>query len=435
MKRSAVLRIAATALVAGTTLIGANPAVKQIGFASASDETDGVASAAEAAAAASQALKGRDFETAITEAERAVGMSPREASYRALLGQAYLQGGRLISAETAFGDVLTLDPANGRATLSLALIQIALGKNDLALTTLRGAQGPIAEADRGLAYALAGETATALDVLEAAARAPGASPKTRQNLGLAYALAGNWNKARAVAAQDMAPNEVNPRVLSWVRFSQPENSWDQVATLLGIAPIEDAGQPMRLALGAEPMPAPMSTPEVRYAAAEPEAQPEPMAEPVAEPIKVAVADGAGVREVTFAPRQEVVQPLPMVSVPARQALAARSARPARASRGVESGRYVVQIGAYSSASRAAAAWHNSIGRFGELSSYRPVGDTYSFNGAAVHRVALGGFNTRAEALRMCERVKAKGGSCFVRASGAGAPSQWVQRATQRVASR
>lgn len=425
MKRSAVLRIAATALVAGTTLIGANPAVKQIGFASASDETDGVASAAEAAAAASQALKGRDFETAITAAERAVGMSPREASYRTLLGQAYLQGGRLVSAETAFGDALTLDPANGRATLSLALVQIALGKHDLALTTLRGAQGPIAEADRGLAYALAGETITAIEVLEAAARAPGVSPKTRQNLGLAYALAGNWNKARAVAAQDMAPGEVNQRVLSWVRFSQPENSWDQVATLLGIAPIEDAGQPIRLALGAEPMPAPMSAPEVGYAAVEPEA--------LAEPIKVAVTDGAGVREITFGPRQEIVQPIPASYAPAAKQLAA--AQPARVARGVESGRYVVQIGAYSSASRAAAAWHSSVGRFGELSSYRPVGDTYSFNGAAVHRVALGGFNTRAEAMHMCERVKAKGGSCFVRASGAGAPSQWVQRATQRVASR
>lgn len=428
MKRTAVLKLAATALVAGTTLIGANPTIKQFGLASASDEANGGAAAAEAAAAAAQALRERNFDTAIAEAERAVSMSPREASYRALLGHAYLQGGRLISAETAFGDALALDPANGRATLSLALVQIALGKRELALTTLRETGAPIADADRGLALALAGETASAIEVLEPAARVQGASGKTRQNLALVYALSGNWDRARAVAAQDVSPEELNQRVAGWVRFTQPENSWDQVATLLGIAPIEDAGQPARLALAPIPV-----TGEV-LAAAEPEA----VAEAAAEPLKVAVSDAAGtLREITFAPRQEIVQPLPVALVradrkPATQTIASA---PAQRVRSVDNGRYVVQLGAYSSSARAEAAWNRSVARFNDLSNYRPVGDTYQLGGAAVHRVALGGFETRGDADRVCARVKAKGGSCFVRASGNGAPSQWVQRATGRLASR
>ncbi|RJF91448.1 SPOR domain-containing protein [Sphingomonas cavernae] len=424
MNRTAVLKIAATALVAGTTMIGANPSIKQFGFAFASDETDAVASAADVAAAAGQALKARDFDAAIVEAERAVGMSPREAAYRALLGHAYLQGGRLISAETAFGDTLALDPANGRATLSLALVQVALGKRDLALETLRNAQAPIADADRGLALALAGEMRAAFEVLEPAARSEGTSAKTRQNLALAYAMAGNWGRARAVAAQDVSPEELNQRIAGWVRFTQPENSWDQVSTLLGIAPIEDAGQPTRLAL------APIAVNEA-YAAA-----PEPVTAAEPEPIKVAVSDADGtLRQITFAPRQEIVQALPVALVRADRASLKRAVASVPAVRVSQDGRYVVQIGAFSSAIRAEAAWSRSVGRFGELAHYRPVGDTFQLNGASVHRVALGGFETRSDAERVCGRVKANGGNCFVRTYGNGAPAQWVQRAVARIASR
>ncbi|MCJ8157558.1 SPOR domain-containing protein [Sphingomonas sp. LaA6.9] len=429
MNRTAVLKIAATALVVGQALVGGNPMVNQFGSAFASDETDAAASAADAAAAAGNALRVRDFDTAIAEAERAVSMSPREPAYRALLGHAYLQGGRLISAETAFGDTLALDPANGRATLSLTLVQIALGKRDLALETLRGAQGSIADADRGLALALAGETSAGLDMLESTARGEGASAKTRQNLALAHALAGNWGRARVIAAQDISPADLNQRMAGWVRFAQPENSWDQVATLLGIAPIEDSGQPARLAL------APIPVSEQAYAAAAPVA---PASEPEAnpEPIRVAVSDAEGtLRQITFAPRQEIVQALPAGAVRADRRPVKQAAVSVPAPRAAEGGRYVVQIGAYSSASRAEAAWNSSVSRFGELSSYRPVGDTYQLNGAAVHRVALGGFESRGDAERVCGRVKAKGGSCFVRAYGNGTPAQWVQRAMGRVASR
>lgn len=422
MKSTAVLKLAASALVVGTTLIGANPMSKQIGIATASESVD---PASIAATAAAEALKERDAVTAVAQAELAVAASPREAAYRALLGQAYLQSGRLVSAETAFGDALALQPNNGRASLSLALVQIALGKSGLALETLRGAGGTIPEADHGLALALAGETVAAIDMLEPAARVENASGKTRQNLALAYALAGKWTEARAIAAQDVSPDLLDQRMASWARFTQPENSWDQIASLLGVTPIEDAGQPQRLALGPIPV--------TGQALAAAEVAPEAEAAPV--DIAVAVSDAAGTqRQIVFGPRQEIVQAIPTAVARADTKPSAR-VRTARFAKPVEGGKYVVQLGAYSSAGRAEAAWNNAVGRFGALGSYQPTGGSFTVRGASLYRVAAAGFDTRRDAEQVCAGIKARGGNCFVRASSGEAPAQWVQRATDRLASR
>ncbi|MFX6040683.1 hypothetical protein ABTE96_22175, partial [Acinetobacter baumannii] len=81
-------------------------------------------------------------------------------------------------------------PDDGRAALSLALAQIATGNWEGARATITAHANHIAPADRGLAIALAGDPAGAVDILTAAARAPEADAKTRQNLALALALAG-----------------------------------------------------------------------------------------------------------------------------------------------------------------------------------------------------------------------------------------------------
>src|SRR5688572_4908935 len=56
------------------------------------------------------ALEQGDHATAIDFAERAVEGTPRDAGFRALLGNAYFAGGRFASAEAAYKDSLTLSP-------------------------------------------------------------------------------------------------------------------------------------------------------------------------------------------------------------------------------------------------------------------------------------------------------------------------------------
>lgn len=437
MNKILVLKLAGSAAVLGTTLVGCNPAAKQSAIASASDAGGSARTASSAAAKAEKALKANDAATAIASAEAAVAAQPRQASYRMLLGQAYLAGGRFISAETAFLDTLRLDPGNDRAGLSLALAQVALGRPDIARDTLDKTAINVPVADRGLALALAGDIHGAVDLLEPAARAEGASGKTRQNLALTYALAGDWTRARAIAAQDVPADEVDRRLSSWASFAQPRNSWDQVATLLGVKAVLDRGQPERLAL------APDAVPERQALAA---ATPEQMFAPTAtesgdvasvpEPAPVQVAEvpqAPTLRQVVFAPRQEIVQAIPAGLIRANNA----PLRQAMATRAVPGGRFVVQLGAFSTPAKAEAAWKKAVGRYAALGGYAPDGETIRSGSATLHRVAAGGFASRSAANAICAQLRTNGGACFVREDGNQPQAQWAMRAAggMRIAAR
>lgn len=433
MNKGLVLKLAGSALVLGTTLVGCNPAAKKSAIASASDTGGLVKSASASAAKAEKALKANDFATAIASAENAVAASPRDASYRMLLGQAYLAGGRFVSAETAFMDTLRLDPSNDRAALSLALSQVALGRPDIARDTLTKTGQNIPVADHGLALALAGDLHAALAMLEPAARAEGASAKTRQNLALTYALAGDWTRARAVAEQDVPADQVDRRLAGWAMFAQPRNSWDQVATLLGVKAVLDRGQPERLAL-VDP------APETQVAAVETpvEEQFAPTAEEVAsvtpvDPIPAPVADAApALRQVVFASRQEIVQPIPAGLIRADGG----SLKQAIAGSAVEGGRFVVQLGAFSTPAKAETAWKKAVAHNRALAAYMPSGESFRSNKGVLHRVAAGGFASRGLADRVCAQVRADGGACFVRANTKAPQAQWALRlAGMRLASR
>ena len=166
-----------------------------------------------------------------------------------LLGNAYFGAGRFASAEAAYGDALSLVPAQPQVILKRALVQIALGKNDEAIANLQSAHGYIDAADFGLALALAGRADEAVQVLDVAARAQGADARVRQNLALSHALVGDWTAARIVAAQDLTADLVDARVQQWMSLAKPAHSYDQVAALVGITPAAaDPGQPVRLAL-------------------------------------------------------------------------------------------------------------------------------------------------------------------------------------------
>ena len=216
------------------------------------------------------ALAANDVASAIPLAERAVERSPQDAGFRALLGNCYLAAGRFASAEAAYRDALSIYGNQPQVVLKLALVQIALGKNDEAKLLIAESQGLVDASDAGLALALAGDPQGAVAVLEPVARAVGADARTRQNLALAYAFAGDWNQARTVAAQDVPADQLDGRIQQWMTLAQPSRTSDQVAALIGIQPAaNDPGQPVRLALNKEEA--------VREAAAA------PVASPVVEP--------------------------------------------------------------------------------------------------------------------------------------------------------
>jgi Flp pilus assembly protein TadD len=394
---------------------------------------------------AQMALASNDVASAIPLAELAVEKSPRDAGFRALLGNCYLAAGRFASAEAAYRDSLTLIANQPQVVLKLALVEIAQGKNDEAKYLLAQAQGMLDPADVGLALALAGDPQNAVAVLEPAARATGADSRTRQNLALAYALSGNWEQAKIVASQDIPGDQLDARIQQWMTLAKPARASDQVAAFIGIQPVaSDPGQPTRLALNdAEP---------VRQAAAEPigdvpqgltsTATVELPTAPVAsaEPVAVAAVEPAAVPAIIPA---AVAEPAPAPIVPA---IAVSEAHPAlspaavrlsesigtirkasatRVARGKS--RAVVQIGAYSSRDRIAAAWTKVAGKHGSLKHYVPVTARFSGAKGTVYRLAVKGFDSDREAVNLCASLKRAGSNCFVRSVSGDAPVQFASR--------
>ncbi|KQN26529.1 hypothetical protein ASE86_10555 [Sphingomonas sp. Leaf33] len=423
----------AAALLTSVTLAGGIAATASI-------DTGNPTRAASEAKTARKALDRHDADRAIAKAEAAVALDPRNSGYRTLLGQAYLAAGRFPSAVSALGDALSLDPADATAALHLALAQIATGQWDAARETLT-THDAIPAKDRGLAYALAGDPGTAITVLTQAARSPDADAKTRQNLALSLALAGRWNEAKAVASFDMSPADVDQRMAQWAAFATPSGAADQVAALLGVVPVEDGGQPTRLALAT-------TTPNmVAVAQAVPTADSLPQAEPAAQVAEVATAAPAagkvdvaniGTTAVTFAPRQEIVQALPITAplkVPATRTAVMRAplvvadagkAKPMVAWTPA-SGNFYVQLGAFDSAGVAKDAWGRLTHRIAALGAHTPTGAKIASGGQTYYRLAVGGF-ARGDADALCRKVRTGGGRCFVRAGAGDAVAAWVKPA-------
>jgi Flp pilus assembly protein TadD len=461
MKTTALLKLATASLIMGTTMVGCSTQGQASRPASASDaHIERIA--ARAAEKARSAIAKKKFDVAVASAEKAVAYSPRDAGYRMLLGQAYLGAGRFTSAETAFGDVLTLAPDNGRAALNLALVEVARGQKDKALTTLGEYRDRIAGVDYGLAMALAGDTREAIRVLETLAREPGVDARVRQNLALAYALDGQWAPARTMASVDLGEAAADARLLQWAAFARPDGAAAQVASLLGVSPVaNDAGFPTRLALG-------VSSPDIQTAmtapvAAEPAIQasafvaqaPQPVFEtvvpatgpkavqvvavaPVDAPPPVFETDGPDLSDAPVAVAAKLAAPLiRAASAPARQMVVPAKSRPVSVAAVVakapnarpmpfESGKFVVQLGAFENASVSRDAWNRMAQRF-NLAGYDPANATAKVGNASFVRLSVGGFATRDDAKRICTRIVASGGKCFVRGLLGDQVASWVKR--------
>lgn len=392
---------------------------------------------------AQDALLQGDSATAVTFAEQAVAATPGEADFRTLLGNAYFAAGRFASAEAAYKDSLTLNGGQAQVVLKLALVTIAQGKSEQALALLDSARNSLDPSDYGLALALAGQPQMAANVLETAARAPGADARVRQNLALAYALQGEWTAAKTVASQDVSADQVDARIQQWMTFAKPAHAFDQVAALTGVTPAAaDPGQPIRLALNAPQQ-------DVRFAAAEPAPAPVPAFE-AAPPVVQAAAPAPAPVEYAAAPVETAPEPVaaaaadPAPAVPAPVAKAAKGkAKPApvlaeakpglspRASslfrkasiskpvRGNSNA--VVQLGAYSSSNFVNVAWNNISKKYPSLRGYDPSTARFESAKGTVYRLSVKGFASDAQARDFCSSLKRAGGTCFVRDTAGDAP--------------
>ena len=400
---------------------------------------------------AQMALSEGDYASAVSLAESAVEASPQDAAIRGILGNAYFGAGRFASAEGAYGDSLSLAPNQPSIVLKRALVQIAQGKNDEAISLLQASQGVVDPADYGLALALAGRAADAVQILDVAARANGADSRVRQNLALALGLSGDWQNARTVAAQDVSPDQVDARIQQWMAFAKPVHASDQVAALIGVTPAAgDPGQPVRLALNpqqgstrvASAAPAPVqtaeaapvpntpfySTPVSQPAPAVAEAAPPPP--PVAPEIqekREAIAAAAAMSPEAPAAFAAMASNFAPKAKPAKARKAAAPVRPAALPLATGNSKAVVQLGAYSSEARVSAAWAQLSKKYPGLRKYSPMVARFDGPKGTVWRLSVRGFGSQSEALSSCSALRGKGGSCFVRSTAGDSPVQLASR--------
>lgn len=456
MKSKSAISLGLSALLLGGALAGGFVGTA---FAGSHKQSGDAGKAASEAAEARVLLGQGKGSAAVGYAERAALAAPESAEFRMLLGQSYLKAGRFTSARDAFADTLSLDGGNGKAALNLALAQIATGDLDAAKKTLGAHADSIPVSDRGLAIALAGDPAAAVELLAAAARTDAASTKTRQNLALSLALTGRWSEARAVVGLDLAPADADKRILEWTAFARPKAASDQVAALLGVTAVKDKGRPRALALNTPAAAAPVTEASVAPAQTAPAPSapvevaavvPAPVAAaPVAAPAPITTASetaaapspNTGVPAVQFAARQEIAQPLPAKSVPAKpqtalavkKAVAAKPAPAGAAPQALAAGKFYVQLGAYDSAGVARDAWKRATRIFATFSGQSPQGVAIKTAAGTYYRLSVGGY-ARPDAIKLCLSYRASGGRCFVRAGAGDQVATWIKPG-QQLASR
>lgn len=397
------------------------------------------------------ALDSNNVPLAIQLGERAVAKTPKDAGFRALLGNAYFAAGRFHSAEQAFRDALTLYPDQPRVVLKLALVQIAQGKNREATALLDDSRGQLDISDYGLALALAGRPGHAIAVLEPAARQAGADATVRQNLALAYAFAGDWSQARLVASQDVPGNQIDARIHQWMQLANPAHASDQVAALVGVtAASVDAGQPQQIALNKDqpvlPTAAAPASQQLANAAPAPgpvvaAAAPKPTFVAVAKPAPapapvVAVAPApppqrstlAAIASTAVADAKAVFSAvLPHSHAPAAKPAKVRVAAAVRPAAHTGKSTAVVQLGAYGSPTRVLAAWNGAAHKYGALKAFSPMSARFASAKGTFYRLSVRGFDSEGQAVALCSALRHQGGNCFVRNLAGDAPVNYAMR--------
>lgn len=158
----------------------------------------------------------------------------------------------------------------------------------------------------------------------------------------------------------------------------------------------------------------------------------PLANPSAEPAAAEAAPSRPVRTAGRVGRRAEV-------AAATAATAEERPAPARAAATgpVRTSGWAVQLGAYDSVGVARDGWNRASRTFsGALAGLDAITTSATVNGRTVYRLAVTGFDNRAEAAAACAAISRRGGSCFVRNIAAGEPVRWASRpVSTRIASR
>lgn len=462
MNRNMLMKLAISGFVLGVTTFGHGT----LGQSAEASSVGKPGVAEKSAGAARAALEKGKAGKAVDHAEAAVSASPRDAGYRALLGQAYLNDGRFASASAALNEAMELGANDANTIIALSLAQIAQGKADDAVALLSAHRDTVPAPDAGLALALAGDSESAIYVLTEAARAEGASARTRQNLALAFALSGRWAQARVLAAQDLSLAKVELRMTEWSKLAEQPDAQLRVASLIGTKARADAGMPVRLALA--------NSPDTRMAAAADQTVAVAAADPApvdsfapAPPVVLASAD-TNIRSVELpmpqrdengaVPVTELPQPaaapaevIMADAVPYRAApgAPAETVRPAQAQalelatrivpaafNAKKPNGWAVQLGAYDSLGIAKEKWGVLKKKNGMLASFPASSHAATVKGRTFYRLTVNGLATRGDATEMCRQLKAQGQTCFIRQMGGAESIQWAAKSSPvRLASR
>jgi D-alanyl-D-alanine carboxypeptidase len=227
---------------------------------------------------------------------------------------------------------------------------------------------------------------------------------------------------------------VDQRIVQWAQYARPGAYEVRVAGLLGVKPQADSGQPVRLALNAAAatdvqMAAAGTVETTKIAVADTGVElaaigPSPITglDTAVEDSKIAVAV-ADTGPAFEAPLIKAPDGPAKASVKAEKApvkLAIADIKPVQTSR-IVSGKYLVQLGAYSSAANAKDAWGKLVAKYGVLQGFDSASSTVTVNGKKLTRLAAMGFGNKAAADAACKAIKSKGGDCMVRTVG-GEPS-------------
>ncbi|MXO66576.1 tetratricopeptide repeat protein [Altericroceibacterium endophyticum] len=406
---------------------------------------------------------------AVELAEQATANDPGNPSVRAQLGAAYLDAGRFTSAAQAFSEAMTLGDETPKTALQLALSLTAQGEDEAALHVLSDAQDRIAPADLGLAVALAGAPSQGIAILSNGLKQGYNSAKLRQNLGYSYALAGEWGKARAIAAQDVPPEQIGKRMQEWSQSVLPSAPEQRVASLLNLPHgVNDRGMPLMLALNPTERrladanagtptpvqeeakaPAQMQTEPAPLLAANAElSQPVVAASPYAAPSQPGPGELQPVAETKLAAApspngpamvsRPVVQSIPAGNTPQQLANLAFADAINSAGNSVGAQRMIkgrtaqdnshrVQLGSFLSRQHADQAWSKYTAQYAQLNGSEMVLTRARINGREYWRVAAPASDA-GEAASLCSAVKANGQDCFAYAADTTLPGTIAESA-------
>jgi hypothetical protein len=256
-----------------------------------------------------------------------------------------------------------------------------------------------------------------------------------------------------MAAEDVPADQLDARLTEWALMSAPEHFQQRVATMLGVTPRADDGQPQQLALAnfpaqevmvaeaatqadapvvavASPAPAPVQAPVAAPVAAAKPSFAEAFAQPVAAPAARPATARGGIQFVS----NPVVQELPArpAARVAQRRMAATAGFTAPAASGKDAGTHLVQLGAYSSKVEAERGWTVLKGKFPQLKDRNVVITEAVVGGRTFWRVAAEGFG-KSSAQAMCGTVKSAGRGCFAYAASsppAGAVDRGVRMASR-----